>query len=62
MEITVHIPEGATIGDLTLVRGSLFDAAVTYVDWESLREKRPGAVAAPGVILLDMAHQLAKGA
>lgn len=60
MEITIQIPDGATLGDITTVQGALADAAVAFVDWERLHARQLEPISAPGVILLSMVEQLKK--
>lgn len=57
---TITLPKGTTIGDLIKVRGALFDASTTWVDWEKLYTKKPDAIGVPGVILLALGNAVGK--
>lgn len=60
MYLIVEIPEGTTVGDLITVRGSLMDAATNYIDWERLHGHEANTIAAPGVVLMNIADGLRK--
>lgn len=58
LTITITIPPGATNSDLITVRGALFDASTTFVDFEKLHAGQPDAISAPGRVLLALADSL----
>lgn len=60
MQITITLPDDATVGDLTTASGAIFKAATEFVDWDKLREEEPGGVSPAGVMLLDIANQLGR--
>ena len=64
--ITIELPPGLTLGDITSARGAIIEASTCYVDWEMLyshdgtHDDTDLAVSSPGRLLLAVAHQLGK--
>lgn len=61
VKLEIDMPPFTTLGDLTSVKGALFEASTTYVDWEALYHGEERAVSAPGTILLALAKALDDG-
>jgi hypothetical protein len=66
--ITIELPDGLTMGDITSARGAIIEASTNYVDWEKLYNNNDperhhvtsDPISAPGMLLLAVAHQLGK--
>lgn len=58
MKVEIEIPDNVTVGDLITVRGAIFDAAATFVDWEVLFSRGVGAISPAGLLLLRLAAEL----
>ena len=59
-QITLTLPDNISLGDLITVRGAIFDASTTFVDWEALHRGEPNAIDLPGELLLRIAAELQK--
>jgi hypothetical protein len=62
--VTIELPPGLTLGDITSARGAIIEASTNYVDWEKLYmgddATKAVAIGAPGKLLIAVAHQLGK--
>lgn len=55
---TYSLTDGATLGAMLTVKGSLMKAATDYIDWEKLHHHEPDAVGVEGRILMELARRL----
>lgn len=58
LKIAIKIPSNITLGDLKSVKGSLYDAASFYIDWDKLYGNNPNAIGTPGLILMAIASNI----
>lgn len=58
--LEIDMPSFTTLGDLQTVKGLLFEAATTHIDWEALYHREEGAVSVPGTIAISIADAIGK--